>query len=57
MRLCRETGLGLRTIYAIRDGVNLPRFATAKKISEATGGAVSIEELCEPPSAPHEAGR
>jgi DNA-binding phage protein len=51
MRICRDTGLGLRTIYAVRDGVNTPRFATAKRISEATGGAVTIEDLCEPQEA------
>lgn len=48
VRLVRETGLAQRTIYAIRDGENRPRYATAKKISEATGGAVTIEDLCEP---------
>lgn len=48
MRLCRETGLALRTLYNVRDGVNVPTYATAKRISDATNGAVSIAELCEP---------
>lgn len=47
-RLVRETGLAASTIdYAVR-GEPISKYDTAKRISVATGGDVSIEELCEP---------
>lgn len=42
--------VGNVTLHKARRGVPLSRYAVAKRISEATGGAVSIAELCEPDS-------
>ncbi len=47
-RLVRETGLGETTVHLASCGRRVGRYETARKISEATGGAVSIAELCEP---------
>jgi hypothetical protein len=51
-RLMRETGLAYTTILAARDQRWTARGDTARKISEATGGAVSIAELCGAAAAP-----
>lgn len=47
-RLQREVGIAWPSMYAIYSGEATPRYETARKISLATGGAVSIPELCEP---------
>lgn len=49
-RLARETQLAYTTVFAIAHGQQTPKYATAKRISEATGGEVTIAELCEPRS-------
>ena len=51
-RLRRATGLGYTAIHEIYRGIRKCRYDTAKAISEATGGVVSIAELCEPVRAP-----
>ncbi len=48
-RLARETGLVFNTIQYLRFGRHIPSYATAKKISDATGGAVTLDELFSPP--------
>jgi len=47
-RLMRATGLAYSTVTYIARGRKCPRYETAKRISEATGGEVSIPELCDP---------
>lgn len=48
-RLARETRLAYSTVFeAAKNGKPIVEYATAKKISDATGGEVSIAELCEP---------
>lgn len=51
-RLQRETGLAYSTIFRAAHDRKPVRFATAKLLSEATNGAVSVEELCECPAMP-----
>lgn len=48
-RLTRVTGLSYPTVHGLANGRHRARYATAKLISAATGGAVSIVELCELP--------
>jgi len=48
-RLVRETGCAASTFHTHINGKPIAEYQTAKRISEATGGEVSIEELCEPP--------
>ncbi|MCC7542380.1 MAG: hypothetical protein IT379_39545 [Deltaproteobacteria bacterium] len=50
-RIQRDTGVGYTTLMRARRGELIGEYATAKRISEATGGAVSIAELCEPAEA------
>lgn len=45
--LHHATRIGYATLVAAKGGRPM-RYATAKALSEATGGAVSIAELCEP---------
>jgi len=47
-RLQRATRLAYTTVFAIAHGQQTPRYATAKRISDATGGEVTIADLCEP---------
>jgi hypothetical protein len=47
-RIQRETGLGYTTIMRARRGEPIAHYETAKRISDATGGEVTVEELCEP---------
>ena len=42
----RESGLAYTTVLRARDG--RCGYRTAKRLSKLTGGAVAIEELCEP---------
>lgn len=46
-RLMRVTGLAYTTILYARSGDKRVGYDTAKAISRATDGAVSIAELCE----------
>lgn len=50
MRLVRESGVAASTIYDhLKSGKPLRSYPAAKKLSDATGGAVTIEDLCELP--------
>ena len=46
-RLTRVTGLAYTTIMYARDGRKRVGYETAKAISDATGGKVSIADICE----------
>lgn len=46
-RLERQHGFGYQTLARVKRGELLKRYDIAKHLSEATGGAVSIAELCE----------
>lgn len=50
-RIVRVAEVAGTTVHDALNGHPIARYDTAKRISEATGGAVSIPELCEP-SAP-----
>ena len=41
-----DLGVGSATIYKLRKGGTIDSYALAALISEATGGEVSIDELC-----------
>jgi hypothetical protein len=47
-RLARVTELGYNTIAYLARGKHVATYANAALISAATGGSVSIAELCEP---------
>ncbi len=48
-----KSGLSYLVICEIYNGTRLLKhYPTAKKLSAATGGLVSIAELCEPPATP-----
>ncbi len=49
-RLVRETGCAASTFHTHINGKLIVEYQTAKRISEATRGEVSIEELCDPPA-------
>lgn len=49
-RLMRVTGLAYTTVLNIAHGARC-KYETGKSISDATGGAVSIAELCDRPAA------
>jgi len=51
--LSRKTGLAYSTVYYATYGGKRLRYDTARLISEATDGAVSVRNLCE--STAHEA--
>ena len=53
-RLMRETGLAWSTIMRAHSRLPLS-YPSARKLSEATGGLVSVAELCEPTKTPPEA--
>lgn len=46
--LQRKTGLAYTTVWKAARGIRTVRYATAKLLSQATDGAVSVAELCEP---------
>lgn len=46
-RLERDAGVGYMTLMRAMRGDLIATYAVAKRISDATGGAVSIDELCE----------
>lgn len=48
-RFDREGIAGHTTIHKLRHGGLLRDYAQAKRVSAATGGVVSIQDLCEPP--------
>jgi len=55
-RIMRRAEVGSSTIVRhLRTGRPIVHYDTAQKISEATGGAVSIAELCEPQPKPEAA--
>lgn len=47
-RIYREFGVSFAIMYRAQKRNPIKRYATAKALSEATGGKVSITELCEP---------
>jgi hypothetical protein len=49
-RLMRESGISGPTIDKAAQGEPVGRYDTAKRISEATAGLVTVAELCEPES-------
>ncbi len=46
-KLSKDTGLSYPTVLELSKGRGRAKYETAKKISEATAGEVSIESLCE----------
>lgn len=48
-RLARVTGLSYPTVHGLATDRHRARYSTAKLISEATRGRVTIAELCELP--------
>lgn len=46
-RISRVTKLAYSTVHAIYAGKAVPGYKTAKKLSKATKGSVTVEELCE----------
>lgn len=50
-RIWRESGVSCSTIYEALRGAPISRYPVAKAISDATGGAVSIDELFAPANA------
>jgi hypothetical protein len=54
-RIARAAGVSWQTIRnAASDDAPAMRYETAVKVSEATGGAVSVRELCMPGAPPEE---
>lgn len=51
MRLSERSGVCYPTVHAIYSGTQTPKYDTAEKLSDATGGEVTIAELCKPASA------
>jgi hypothetical protein len=48
-RIAHVTGASYRTVHELARDKRKASYATAKLVSAATGGAVSITELCELP--------
>lgn len=46
-RIERETGVGYTTLMRLNAGETIARYDVAKRIADATDGAVSVEDLCE----------
>lgn len=46
-RLSRKSDISMLTIRRVRDGLKLRNVVVARKISDATGGAVSTESMIE----------
>jgi hypothetical protein len=51
-RLSRASGLSWATVHACCKGELIKLYETAKRLSAATDGAVSVAELCEAAVAP-----
>lgn len=49
-RLARVSGLAYGTVHNVCNGELLKTYDAAEKLSAATGGVVSIDELCKPPA-------
>lgn len=47
-RIERQTGVGYTTLMRLNSGDTIARYDVAKRISEATGGEVTIDDLCAP---------
>lgn len=47
-RLHHDTKLACSTIHKIKRGTMVPSYRVAKILSDATGGEVTIADLCEP---------
>lgn len=47
-RIEREHSVGYMTLYRLKNGGRLDSYDLAARISKATGGEVSIDELCAP---------
>jgi DNA-binding XRE family transcriptional regulator len=45
--LAKAAGVSYTTIKAVRRGMKVKMYSVAKAISDATGGKVKVEELCE----------
>jgi hypothetical protein len=45
--LSRDSGLSYITVFRASRGRSIKTYATAKALSDATGGDVSVQELCE----------
>ena len=50
-RIMRDSGCAYMTVWRAVRGLGAVRLATAKAISQATRGEVSIAELCDPEGA------
>lgn len=50
-RIFRNSGVAYSTVYNAYLGKRVGRYATAKAISDATGGEVTVDELCAPAEA------
>lgn len=48
MRVEREVACSHTTLWRIQGGKPVTSYKLARKISDATGGAVSVDELCAP---------
>ena len=48
MRLQREACVSASTIYDHLNGRPIAKYDVAKRLSDATGGEVTIADLCEP---------
>jgi hypothetical protein len=51
-RIVRAAGVAASTLHDVLNGKPIRRYETAKKIAAATGGKVTVEELCEAPAKP-----
>jgi hypothetical protein len=51
-RLARDSGLAYTTVFFVAHGGSVKTLDTARKLSDATGGAVSVEELCRQSTGP-----
>jgi len=47
-RLARDSGLAYATVWNLCHGDRLKTYDAAKRLSDATEGAVSVADLCEP---------
>jgi hypothetical protein len=47
-RLEREIRIGYSTLHKLKGGAGIARYAVAQRLSDATGGLVSIDEICNP---------
>lgn len=47
-RIEREVGVGYTTLMRLNAGETITRYDVAKRISDATGGEVTVDELCDP---------